>query len=423
MAFNDKTASGIYFQVDQWISDNINQSSIKGYNGPKTKKDWNEGFKMKNRKLSNVDDGAVLAGDLLHQLLISKLAMTKYAKQLSDMQREISDLKEKSGNMTMDASSIKNMISHEIGTIVPELVKQIEDKLHLQYKADTPGNSSPTRDEETHALVIENKNSEPFSPRQWSDVIKGPVSQKLDDVQVAKSSLTADGKGYVAFPNRESRDIAAEALKNDFVIVEKDKKLRTLLPKMKICDIKYYKKEDTEKLKLDIPKKNPRIKALIEEGATLDVIFIREPSRADLFGYAVVRVDPKIREEIIKNRRKIFIDTMSYYVKDQIHVTQCFACQQYGHKKGSQHCSLYHTNKHTCLYCAKNHESKNCSMKNDASKYKCANCVKTLKYGHLANHASTSHKCPIFAKEANSIIRRTICDTKNFPIQRVVQRQ
>ena len=132
-----------------------------------------------------------------------------------------------------------------------------------------------------------------------------------------------------------------------------------------------------------------------------------------VYRYAVVRVDPKIREEIIKNRRKNFIDTTSYYVKDQIHVTQCFACQRYGHKKGSAYCTFYKTNKYICLYCARtDHESKQYRVKHDVSRHKCANCQKTQKYGHVANHASTSPTCHIFTKEAETIIRRTICDTK-----------
>ena len=208
-------------------------------------------------------------------------------------------------------------------------------------------------------------------------------------------------------------------LKDEFVVIEKDKKPKIILPKMKICDLKGFKKEDTDKLKSNLPKKNPRIKELVNNGATLDVIYIHEPSSTDLYGHAVIRVDPKIREEIIKHERRIFMDTTSYHVKDQIHVTQCFTCQQFGHKRGSPYCSLGNTNKQTCLYCAGNHESRRCKVKYDSSKHRCANCIKTQKYRYNANHTSTSIQCPIHEKELDSMIRRTICDSKNFPIQRV----
>ena len=104
----------------------------KGLSWSHDKKDWSDSFKN-SRKMSNVDDGAVLAGEILHQLMISKLAMKKYAKNLSDLKTEYSNLKTKiksnSENSTMDTPTLKNMISQEIGAIVPEIIKQIEVKL------------------------------------------------------------------------------------------------------------------------------------------------------------------------------------------------------------------------------------------------------------------------------------------------------
>ena len=424
MSTKDKSPSDVLFSIDKWLLDNISPSHINNDTHPHTKKDWQDILK-KNRKLGNAEEGAALAGELLHLVHSSRSALQKYTKEMSGLQREISALKEKDDNHTMVASSLKDMITEEIGNIVPEIVKQIESKL-----LPGEGNSTQpkdTRNKEKHALIIEQKNqsgeAQSFSPKQWSDVLKGPVSQKLNEIPVDKSSLTTDGKGYVSFPDRKSRDTAAEALKNDFVIVERDRTSRTLLPKMRICDLKDFKKDDTEKLKLNIPKKNPKIKSLIDKGATLDIIFIREPLKPDHYGYAVIRVDPKIREEIIKNQRKLFMDTTSYYVKDHVHVTQCFSCQQFGHKKGSPHCTNKDTEMHTCLYCAQNHESRSCKLKNNISKHRCANCLKTQKFGNTSNHTSTSYECPILTKEINSVIRRTVCDTKNFPIQRVSQRQ
>ena len=191
---------------------------------------------------------------------------------------------------------------------------------------------------------------------------------------------------------------------------------------MKICNLDGFTKHDTEKLKSTIPKKNPKIQSLIDGGATLDVIFIHEPKVSESYDrYAVIRVDPKIREEIIKNQRRIYIDATSLYVKDQVHVTQCFDCQKYGHKKGSPYCSIKDSKSKICLYCAGKHEtgSGGCDVKNNHTKHRCSNCLDTQRYRHAANHTSTSRECPILNREVDNVIRRTICDTKKFPIQRV----
>ena len=325
------------------------------------------------------------------------------------------------------ATVITDMIKKELSAIVPEITREITKELQLMLPkaVDRP---QPDNDEEKHALIIEQKstdgNAESFTKPQWSDIVKGTLSSKLTDVPVTKSSLTADGKGYVTFPNKESRDIAAEALKKDFVVAEKNTSRKTLLPKMKICDLAGYKKDDKDKLKSIFPKKNAVIKKLVDEGAELEVIFIHEPPHSQFYGgYAVIRLDPRIREEIIKNGRRIYIDTASYYMKDQVHVTQCFACQGFGHKKGSQYCPLVSSDKHTCLYCAESHLSRTCTVKEDPSKHKCINCSRTQKHRYSANHTTTSSQCPLHNREIEGIIRRTQCDSKNFPIQRVTQRQ
>ena len=265
--------------------------------------------------------------------------------------------------------------------------------------------------------------TEPFTAETWADVAKGTISDKLSDIPVKKSILSK-GKGIMKFPDMESRDLAAEALKDDYALIKEEVTPRKLLPKMKICDLEGYGKDDLAKLKADIRKKSTSIRTMSDSGKTLDIIFINEPADSTGYGYAVIRVDPRIREEIIKNQRRIYVGTTSCHVKDQVHVTQCFACQQFGHKKNSPHCKFVKTNKHICLYCAKtDHISKNCPVKGNRTKYNCSNCKSTTTYAKSANHTSTSISCPIHIKEANKIIRRTACDSKNFPILRTIQRQ
>ena len=272
-------------------------------------------------------------------------------------------------------------------------------------------------------MIIETKSSEPFTQNKWSTVVKGKVSNKLSDVPITKTALTRTGKGFISFPNRESRDLAADVLKDEFAVSQDDIMKKTLLPKMKICDLQSFTKTDCDKLKSEIPRKNSKIQSLLDSGATLDVIYIREAANTELYGHAVIRVDPRIREAIIDNKRKLYIDTSSYYVKDQIHVTQCFACQSFGHKRGSSFCPLVKTpNKNICLYCSENHLSHQCTVKKDASKYNCSNCSssKYKSFRNDSNHTSTSSQCPIHLKEINTVINRTIFNRKNYPLQRTI---
>lgn len=336
----------------------------------------------------------------------------------------------------LTSDSLKNMIKTEMDSIIPEMVKQIGTEVVKGCSSNTNGITQPLENEAKHQekyeLVLEQKNQdgnpESFTKSQWSDIVKGSVSEKLGTVQVTRTLLTSEGKGIITLPNKQSRDIAAEALQEQFVVKEEDRKPNTLLPKMNFCNLDGFTKHDKDKLKSKIPKKKPKIQSLVDSGATLEVIFIREPKDTESYDrYAVIRVDPKIREEIIKNQRRLYMDANSFYVKDQIHVIQCFDCQKYGHKKGSKYCSLKDSTGKICLYCAKKHEtgstvgsgSRSCDVKNNHNEHQCSNCRDTQRYRHAANHTSTSRECPILNREVDNVIRRTICDTKNFPIQRV----
>ncbi|CAL8283007.1 unnamed protein product [Gadus morhua 'NCC'] len=137
---------------------------------------------------------------------------------------------------------------------------------------------------------------------------------------------------------------------------------------------------------------------------TLEVIFIQEELAG--LGSAVIKVDPRIRNHIIKNKRKDFLDMSAVHAIDQIHLTQCFACQKFGHKRGSQFCQFHGQEKTVCLYSAKEHESKNCSVKRDPQKHNCSNCLNSTNNRlkkTAAGHTSTSPDCPIHQRETQSV--------------------
>ena len=91
----------------------------------------------------------------------------------------------------------------------------------------------------------------------------------------------------------------------------------------------------------------------------------------------------------------------SHYVTDHYHLQQCYKCQKFGHKVGSEHCKLK-DDESKCLYCGRNHRSKDCPVKNEPSKHKCTNCLSSKnpeirKLGH--QHNAASKLCPIYKRE------------------------
>ena len=79
--------------------------------------------------------------------------------------------------------------------------------------------------------------------------------------------------------------------------------------------------------------------------------------------YAVVKVDESVHQVIKAQGSKVYIGLSSCKVSQRYHLLQCYSCQEFGHKVGSEKCSLKNEEKVVCLYCAKNHSSKSCPHK------------------------------------------------------------
>ena len=336
------------------------------------------------------------------------------------------DKHEKSSPVNPDnTTDTKNDVVEMVKKLLPDI---IASTVQCLKKQTTEPEKAEVVTEERHVVLLEQNTPESdgatrsFTKEQWSKVVKNDISGRLQNVPITKSVLTKEGKGCVVVPTKQAQDQVKEALKDNFIVTADTNNQKKLLPKLKICDIdtNIYSKTETVKLREAIIRKNHMLSQMItSKELTLDVIFIHEKEN-----YCVIKVSPEIRKHIIQTR-KIFIDLSSHYVKDQIHLTQCFACQQYGHKKGSRYCEA-EVGKYTCLYCAGEHQSKYCKNKKDKSKHNCANCLNS-KIPSLrqtaAGHTTTSQQCPIVIRETKNIVNRTAgIDPKNFLVQRTINK-
>ena len=69
-----------------------------------------------------MDDGALFAGELLQQLHTSRMAMSKYSKQIEDLKTEMAELKKKYD------SGIADVIKEEIKNAIPTIVSEVVEK-------------------------------------------------------------------------------------------------------------------------------------------------------------------------------------------------------------------------------------------------------------------------------------------------------
>ena len=331
------------------------------------------------------------------ELLIDTVfALWDISDKLVEMNEEM-----QTGHIVNTCQSLADEIK-SLKETLPNLVKNTIESNFANGSKE--GNSQGSLNIVKHSVLIEQQSEEVFNKSAWNDVVKRDIALKLKSVPVKKSSLTKAGQGCLIFPTKEDQEKAELVLKNDFKVTKSTKEPSKLLPKLKVCNLDSYLRNEKDELKEAILLKNHGVKNLVENGGTLDVIIIDDKSK-----YAVLKVSPQVRNEIMK-QGKVFIDMQSHFVKDNWHITQCFSCQQFGHKQGSDFCKNK-SGGSNCLYCGGTHRSKDCMQKHEKSAHKCINCEQS-KNNQIRNaahgHTSTSKECPIFKKEVQLLISKTV---------------
>lgn len=315
-----------------------------------------------------------------------------------------------------------NEIKKEIDSLNTTFLNKINAMLSKELITDSNKNKEVTshrdlHDTQTkHTILVKpdiNNVGEKFSSETWSDVVKKSIKPMLKNVPVTKSVITKNGKGVLFFPNQETRNEAAKNLKETCSIEVQDKNYKTILPKLKVSSIpkQYFDRLDCSVLKNEILEKNSTIKHLVEnEKKTLDVIFINDETNLN-HCYAVMKVDNDIKNAISAQGMNIYIGLSRCNVSDRYHLVQCFSCQNFGHRKNSDKCPLFNTNRSICLYCAGEHASKTCPMKKQKDKFKCSNCAASTDTAVRENcmgHSTTDRNCPVLQHALKMLMNRTI---------------
>ena len=82
------------------------------------------------------------------------------------------------------------------------------------------------------------------------------------------------------FPTKADQENAELALKNDFKVAVSTKSSTKLMPKIKIFDLHSFERSEKAELKEAILLKNNGVKQLVENGKSLEIIYIDDKNKS-----------------------------------------------------------------------------------------------------------------------------------------------
>ena len=247
---------------------------------------------------------------------------------------------------------------------------------------------------------------------EWLDLRKS-ISSKLSRTKVLFSHFNKKtGKVVVGFPSKQSKDVAADLLKDvvglrcyELYVPEK------MLPKLTLhnvpLDFDLVDTESSGHVQRDLVKdeiwqtimdKNDGVKSLVESGSVLEIVYFRKHKYS---ATVAIKVSPELRLFILeKLKSKIFLFSNCCKASDRCHYQQCYHCLKYGHI--AKDCPKA-SESPICMYCADTHDSRTCSKRKSTADYRCYNCISSNPPSTNFNHCACSPNCPSALAIANRI--------------------
>ena len=437
MSWSTRPPEECYLHVNNWARNTFrNPAPTVPTHNFADKKDLS---KILKGEVNNANDLIKVTSELYQIVQISRLAMKSYSekiaatnlelqnskKVLNQAEQELSESKDLNSSVSQMKSelieSMSTMIDTKLESLFPkQSYATIVDEGPIQHSPVSPSMIAPLSGPEVMVIGLPDENS--------SAKISREISENLKDVQVQFMKVNKDRKKIiVGFPNKfeKEKGIAANTKlseENNCPIKSSEK----MLPKLTVQNVSSeifrgidsnssdHRDLQKERVVDLILKKNPGVKALVENGHTLKAVYLKSDNLLAKYYTIALQVSPAIRSNLINAQGgRLFIGNQCYPFSDRFHYKVCYHCQEIGHM--SDKCPSS-TKAPVCLYCSLDHKSKECLHKKDHTKHNCAPCSKSnvdklVRNSHTHNAASPD--CPVAQREIKRIQNNTEFLSKN----------
>ena len=128
-------------------------------------------------------------------------------------------------SIDIDFQSFKKDILNELNVVIPQIVNTEIDKNITLKQAQKEDKQAQKEDLTRHAIIFQPKTGEEtFSKQSFSEMVKKDLP--------TMTILTKQGKGFMTFPDKNSRYLAAQALQDNCKVAIQDDRKKPLYPKL-----------------------------------------------------------------------------------------------------------------------------------------------------------------------------------------------
>ena len=132
----------------------------------------------------------------------------------------------------------------------------------------------------------------------------------------------------------------------------------------------------------------------------LSVVYFKRMKADPDLATVALKLPVQIKEKLMSDGR-VFFQMSSVRVSHRVHIKRCPHCQVLGHypDKCPKKSHLA-----TCMFCAEEHSTENCPLREDTDKHRCKNCIKNPGVSSdLHSHHAGSPKCPTYKEHYDRV--------------------
>ena len=205
------------------------------------------------------------------------------------------------------------------------------------------------------------------------------------------------------FPNEKSQELATLKLKEAGVLKDSTRISDLVMSKVTLRFVPVdllptdATPEDSRKFCLNkLRAKNDLLKSCSD----LSIVYFQRLKSDPNLATVALKLPVELKEKLLSEGR-VFFHMSSVKVYHRVHIKRCPHCQALGHYPDQCPKRLHPA---TCMYCAENHPTDECPVKEDTEKHQCKNCLHSSRSNpNIPLHHAGSSKCPTYKEQYDKL--------------------